>query len=252
MSDRPLLLLIHGWAMSPVVWGAFADSLATHFEVKALCLPGHGGAAAQPGWTAAGLAQQWLDEYPDACWLGWSLGAQVVLAAASRPSARMKGAVLLAGTPRFVASDDWPCAMLPRRFNSFRAACEAAPEETLRQFLSLQVVASEHGHQTLATLRERLQAAPPVPAAAMLDALRVLADTDLRDELEAIRCPLLWINGAEDRLVPCGAARNEPPMAGAPGSFQTECLAGAGHVAFISHQQQVLDLVLPWLLENIA
>ncbi len=233
--------------MNPSVWDAMAEPLREHFEVHCPALPGHADAPLQPGWSAASVAQQWLQKWPDAFWLGWSLGAQVTLAAACRPGARMRAAVLLGGTPRFVATDDWACAMPEGEFSAFYQRCTDAPQATLQQFLGLQVLGSSGRGHTLRALRRALGAAPEPGPEALLEGLRVLRDSDLRTSLAAATCPVLWLCGERDQLTPVAAARQS--AAGMTQS-QVECLPGAGHAPFISHQAGVLEQINAWFLEK--
>lgn len=246
-QSKPVLLLIHGWGMNPTVWDAMVKPLQKHFEVHCPALPGHAGTALQPGWSVEALAQQWLGAWPDAFWVGWSLGAQVTLAAAGRPGARMQAAVLLGGTPCFVATDAWPCAMHGDEFSEFYQRCEALPQATLQQFLGLQVLGSAQRGPTLRALRLALAAAPETTQKALLEGLRVLRDTDLRAGLAAVACPILWLCGEQDQLTPAAAARQ---AAARMKQSQVECLTGAGHAPFISHEAEVLRQINTWFLEK--
>lgn len=247
--SRPVLLLVHGWGMNPLVWEPLACHLRKHFEVHCPALPGHGGAPSMPGWSVTALARSWLETWPDAFWVGWSLGAQVALAAAGQPSTPVRGAVLLGGTPRFVVAPGWPCAMADDVFNSFCERCDAEPDATLQAFLGLQVIGSERRAATLRTLRERLAEAPAITSQALQEGLHVLQTTDLRHQLGEARCPVLWLSGDADRLTPVEAAQwsaERMPHA------RVETLPGAGHAPFVSHQSEVLAQTSEWLLEECA
>lgn len=248
-QSRPDLVLVHGWGMNPAVWAPLEKRLKPHFEVHCPALPGHGGMPMIPGWSAASLAQSWLEIWPDAFWLGWSLGAQVVLAAAGCENRRMRGAVLLGGTPRFVATGEWSCAMAESEFQAFKARCGTAPETTLQQFLGLQVLGSEQRGSTLRVLRKTLAAAPETDRQALLGGLEVLQQTDLRPALAGVPCPVLWLSGEQDQLTPAAAARRS---AAAMTHSRVECLPGAGHAPFISHEGEVADQVSRWFLEECA
>ncbi len=246
-APRPTLVLVHGWGMHPGVWGGFATALQRDFEVRALALPGHGEAPRRPGWTVEALAAEWRERFPGACWLGWSLGAQVALAAAASPS-DVRRLVLVGATPRFVAGRDWPCAMPGPRFATFEQGCADDPRATLERFLALQVLGSDQARDTLRILQHRCHAVPPPSPAALLDALAVLRSTDQRDMLPGVTCPTLWLTGERDRLCPPGAARW---AAGNQPRGRVSCLPGAGHAPFVSHQDALLDLTRQWFLDSI-
>jgi pimeloyl-[acyl-carrier protein] methyl ester esterase len=46
-----------------------------------------------------------------------------------------------------------------------------------------------------------------VPPATMLERVRETARTDVRSELAALRCPVIWLQASHDRLVPARATR---------------------------------------------
>lgn len=244
---KPVLLLVHGWGMHPACWGGFREQLDETFAVQALALPGHGGTDLGRGWSVDALAQRWTEHWPGAHWLGWSLGAQVALAAASQSPERVGRLVLLGATPKFVADADWPHAMAPGTFKAFQADCATDPDTTLQRFLGLQVQGSDAARATLRALRAAHDAGPAPGSEALLDGLRVLGDTDLREALHAIDAPTLWITGEADSLAPPAAAR---AAAGAQRRGRVSCLPGAGHAPFLSHPEPLLDQVRQWLLPD--
>ena len=102
MTERPLLVLLHGWGSTAAVWQPVLEQLQDRFECYLPELPGHGGST----FTATqleSLAQQILESvHRPAIWLGWSLGALIamqaagltpgeVLTAATRDAARALG-----------------------------------------------------------------------------------------------------------------------------------------------------------------
>ena len=75
------LVLVHGWGMNAGVWEPLLPLLEKEWHVTAIELPGHGESAAPDGGAdISAWADALLDTAPGrAVWLGWSLGAQVVL-----------------------------------------------------------------------------------------------------------------------------------------------------------------------------
>ena len=258
-SPKPVLALVHGWGMNARVFDALADRLANDFEVHAFDLPGHGGRAA----LADNSLQAWADDLaaqlPDnTTLLGWSLGGQVAMRAALDHPHRITRLVLLASTPKFVATEDWGRGMALADLEAFGAALKADPQATLLRFLSLQTRGMS-GHTTphglepavdrsplggqkalLQHLRQTLLAAPVARSEALAGGLAILRDTDLRAELPTLMQPTLVLHGALDTLT--------PPAAGAwladtlPAAQYVE-FARAAHAPHLSHGEDVVAAI---------
>lgn len=221
-SSKPCLALVHGWGMNARVFDELAVLLAAAFEVRALDLPGHGGRDDAAGNTLRGWADELVQQLPDnTILLGWSLGGQVAMRAALDHPHKIARLVLLASTPKFVATEDWPHGMAPADLQDFGAALLAEPEATLLRFLSLQTRGMPGQKTLLQRLRQTLLAAPVASAEALASGLAMLRDTDLRAELPQLAQPVLVLHGALDTLT--------PPAAGA---WLAEALPRARHIAF--------------------
>ena len=221
-SPKPCLALVHGWGMNARVFDELAVLLAAAFEVRALDLPGHGGRDDAAGNTLRGWADELVQQLPDnTILLGWSLGGQVAMRAALDHPHKIARLVLLASTPKFVATEDWPHGMAPADLQDFGAALLADQQATLLRFLSLQTRGMPGQKTLLQRLRQTLQAAPPASAEALAGGLAMLRDTDLRAELPQLAQPVLVLHGALDTLT--------PPAAGA---WLAEALPRARHIAF--------------------
>ena len=219
---KPVLALVHGWGMNARVFDALADRLANDFDVRALDLPGHGGRAALAGNTLQGWADDLAQQLPDNIMLlGWSLGGQVAMRAALDHPRKVTRLILLASTPKFVATEEWQRGMAPADLQDFGAALLADPQATLLRFLSLQTRGMSGQKAMLQQLRQTLLAAPAPSREALAGGLAILRDTDLRAELPQLTQPTLILHGALDTLT--------PPAAGA---WLAETLPAAQHIAF--------------------
>lgn len=221
-SPKPVLALVHGWGMNARVFDALVDLLADDFEVRALDLPGHGGRDARADNTLQGWADDLAQQLPDnVVLLGWSLGGQVAMRAALDHPRKIARLVLLASTPKFVATEDWPRGMAPADLQDFGAALLADPQATLLRFLSLQTRGMSAQKAMLLQLRQTLLAAPAASSEALAGGLAILRDTDLRAELPLLTQPTLVLHGALDTLT--------PPAAGA---WLADTLPAARHIEF--------------------
>ncbi len=236
-STKPVLALVHGWGMNARVFDALAGMLAEAFEVRALDLPGHGGRDALSQNTLQAWADDLALQLPDqSVLLGWSLGGQVAMRAALDHPDRISRLILLAATPKFVASADWDCGMAVADLQAFGTALLAEPQATLLRFMSLQTRGMPGQKSVLQQLRQTLLAAPQADAKALAGGLAILRDTDLRNELPRLTQPTLILHGALDTLT--------PPAAGTwlatslPAAQHIE-LARAAHAPHLSHGEVV-------------
>ncbi|MDP3421474.1 MAG: pimeloyl-ACP methyl ester esterase BioH [Thiobacillus sp.] len=236
-SPKPVLALVHGWGMNARVFDALADRLANDFDVRAFDLPGHGVRAA----LADNSLQAWADDLaaqlPDnTTLLGWSLGSQVAMRAALDYPHRITRLVLLAATPKFVATEDWGRGMALADLEEFGAALKADPQATLLRFLSLQTRGMSGQKALLQQLRQTLLAAPVARSEALAAGLAILRDTDLRAELPRLTQPTLVLHGALDTLTPLAAGAW---LAETLSNVQYSALARAAHAPHLSHGEDV-------------
>jgi len=243
-GQGPELVLVHGWGMHGGLLRMFADQLGENFHVSVIDLPGHGNSPWQHATSLDDWAQQVLDSVPQpAYWIGWSLGGLVALAAARRDPQRVRGLMLMASTPKFVAAPDWSCAVDAKVFEQFASHLDADAEKTLARFLALQVRSAEHSGELLRQLRQDLKTRPPAVADALRVGLKLLQCSDLRDQVRSVNTPLFGVFGERDTLVPASVAS----------LLDDEChvvLEGAGHAPFLSHPQACIDMARQWFASH--
>ncbi len=231
--------MVPGWGMHSGMWGGFAQTLARHFTLVHWDLPGHGLAPSPRSWDPV----EWPGEPAGgAFWLGWSLGGQLLTALAARRPERVRGLVLLAANPRFVAAADWP-GMDPPLFDAFRRQLREDLPATLRRFLAL---ITQGAPRPVAREARRLWRSAPSPAPADLSrGLDLLGRLDLRSRLGEICCPVLIVGGEGDVLVPPEALRRSAALF--PEARFVLVRAG-GHVPFLVEPDGLADRIRTALL----
>lgn len=243
-GDGPDLVLVHGWGMHGGIWSEWAKQLGKSFRVHCVDLPGHGNSA----YTGQSALHEWagavLDTVPEqAWWLGWSLGGLISLAAARRQENTVRGVLLLATTPKFVASDGWKPAVDKVVFDQFAHQLEADAARTLVRFLSLQARSADRSGETLRRLRAVLKKRPYPHTDALRAGLQFLQQADMREVMQNPGVPLFWLLGERDTLVPSQVARQFPDV-------RTAVVEGAGHAPFLSHPLECGKHVKHWLLDG--
>ena len=237
MSER--LYLLAGWSFGRSALEPLRQALADPLSASVDALPGHGdGLPEPPSESLAGVADALAARVPEGVvGIGWSLGGTALLELARRGVA-FQGVVVLATTPRFTATEDWPDAVPRAELAAMQAGLARSPAATVRRF-----------RRRLA----RVSSADAAAASGAWDAtqaglaagLAALAEADLRPALEQGLggVPVLWIGGDQDPLVPPEAVRGAAALRGDP----YEILPGAGHQLQWTHAGEVAQRIRAWV-----
>ncbi len=243
-SGRTVVLL-HGFGASGRALDGLADSLATLCRVVSADLPGHGRSPPCPdpislddlGAAVAALLADLGVRRP--VLLGWSLGAQAMLATAARPDVDAAGLVLVSATPRFTACEGWPHGLPPAQVDGLAARLRIQPGKALGRFFASFFAPEELPAAARDEALAVLLADPPdvSSALALLGALR---EGDLREISPRIAAPALLLHGDADVIVPPGASE---ALGGTLPRARRVLLAGAGHAPFLSRPADVATAV---------
>jgi pimeloyl-[acyl-carrier protein] methyl ester esterase len=235
------IVLVHGWAMHSGIWRSFARALAVHFQVTCIDLPGHGRSEKLNPFTLEELSAALIKAVPSTpcCWLGWSLGATVVLDIAHRFPDRIKALVLLAGNPVFVQTASWP-GMNNQLLDDFSGHLQANCQATLLRFLSLQVNGLENSRTLLKEIKHAVSECDAPDNDILQGGLAILKQADMRPALKDLKQPVSIILGARDTLVPATVGARIRQLNAA---CELTIIDKAGHVPFLSHQHELITLI---------
>ncbi|MCG6939153.1 MAG: pimeloyl-ACP methyl ester esterase BioH [Gammaproteobacteria bacterium] len=242
MRDSVTCVFVHGWAMNSAVWDDCIAALPDWIDAIVVDLPGHG--------AMANVAADSLYDYVRALiplvhqpviWVGWSLGGLVVLRLAELYPQRVAAALLVATNPCFVRQHDWPCAVDREVFNQFASDLNQDQQKTIRRFLALQVKGLPDAMSVVRQLQKSIQSRGQASKEALVAGLKILLDTDLRQNIGLIECPLHWLQGERDSLVPPAlAAVLRDDFAQANVVLHPQ----ASHAPFISHRYEFIKQLL--------
>jgi pimeloyl-[acyl-carrier protein] methyl ester esterase len=229
------LVLVHGWAMNTGIWRDFAKDLAKSYRVICVDLPGHGRSEKISPFNLQSISEALLESvlHEPCCWLGWSLGAAVVLDIADRFPERCKSIILLAGSPRFIQTEHWP-GVNPQVLNAFAANLRSDSQSAILRFFSVQLALSNY---------KGLLAAAEYKAPddeTLLQGLKILEETDLRPALARLTQPVSVILGEKDTLIPAAVGQSMKELLHA---LELNIIENAGHVPFFSHRETVLSII---------
>ena len=243
-------MLVHGWGMHCGFWREFAIALAANYRVTCVDLPGHGRSAAIEDYRPENIATLLAHSTPDkAHWIGWSLGATLVLFLAGLFPERVKSIGLIAANPKFSQDEDWPHAIKHEVLDQFNRNLIENFKPTLFRFLKVQTLGMESPRQSYRILKKRLNESTAPQPDALSAGVRTLKFADRRKQLESLEKPILAILGAKDSLVPVGVgdalSRLNP-------SIECRIIPNAGHIPFFTHRSQCLAEVVRFLRKQTA
>lgn len=238
---KPALVLLHGWGAHKRVWDELLARLGADMQIIAPDLPGHGAAPAITPYAVECMVDTLAAAAPAQCTLaGWSLGGQLALAWARRHPQQVTRLMLIAATPRFVSTPDWPHGMAPEVFAEFSASLTRDAATTLRRFLLLQTQGDARARQAARQLEAALVLQAQPRSSVLVETLRWLQTTDLREALPEIIQPTLVMHGDRDRIAPPAAGEylaSQLPQA------RLALLAGAAHAPFMSAPDEMCNLM---------
>ncbi len=241
--------MVHGWGMHTGLWRDLAVQLAEQYRVTCLDLPGHGRSPMIPDFSVAGLGRALLNAAPEqAHWIGWSLGATLVIDLAARCPERVRSVVLMAGNPRFTRADDWPTGLDPALLDGMAANLSQDCQAALLRFLAVQTTGLPGAKGLFKALRQRLMECRLADCIALRGGLEILKSADVRRAMRQISCPALVLLGAKDTLVP---VRSGAAMLALCSAAQLRVIDGAGHMPFVSHPEETLCCLLRFLRREI-
>jgi pimeloyl-[acyl-carrier protein] methyl ester esterase len=245
----PDLVLLHGWGLNLRVWDGLTRVLSESFRVIAVDLPGHGHSAwnpkartpAEQAWQVHATLASISDRYS---LLGWSMGGQIAIDLAAAMPGSVERLVLVATTPRFAASEDWPHGMPASSLEKLATQLRTNYKRTISEFLELQVRGSSASDKVLADLHASLFSHGEAHPKALAAGLNTLKNSDLRSMLSLVRAPTLVIGGQYDRVTLPAASR---ALADALPDARYVEFRRAAHAPFLSHTAEFAALVTSFL-----
>lgn len=225
-GSGPPLVCVHGLAVSGRYFQPLVAALSDRYEASAIDLPGFGQSAGPPdALDVNGLAEAlglWLRArgLQDATLVGNSAGCQYV-AACARRFPDITGRLVLIGP-----TVDPRARSAPAQIGRW-LACGITPD--IKQ---VPIVVRDVRDAGVQRVRDTFKA--------------LLADA-IEDALPHLDNPTLVIRGARDRLVPRAWAQQVHQLLSFADLVEID---GAGHVAHLTHPQQVAGAIHRWLEES--
>lgn len=233
------LVLIHGWGMHGGVWQPIVKQLAQNYMLYIVDLPGMGYSRTIEPYELDILAEEVAEVIPGVSdILGWSLGGLVAQRIAMMHPDRIRRLVLVGSSPCFINQSDWQAGIPADYFTDFARSVDNDYKRAMIKFLTLQCMRAKDARNTIKQLRRGFDLKPAPTQTTLKQALQVLLQTDLREEVANIRKPTLLIHGDRDTLAPVQAAHWM--MQHLPKGY-LRVISGAAHAPFLSHGDHFIE-----------
>lgn len=245
------VVFIHGWSLSGAVWARQREFFSRRYRCISPDLRGHGDSSAPASGydvheMAADVSALFKSlDLSGATLVGWSLGVLVALSAYTELKERLSGIVLVSGTPKFVASDDYPFGLPEKETRGLSLRLKRSPERTFENFDRMMFTGNElNGHGYPVMEKEILRTIQrPAPDVA-LRTLEALACADMRTVLSSIRVPVFLIHGDKDSICLPQASRY---MTSLISGASLSLLKDTGHAPFLMRQEEFNRLLANFL-----
>ena len=248
------LVFVHGWCMSSRVWRYQAEAFASSYRLVTVDLRGHGestgaGAGFDFDGFAADIAYLFARlDLREASVIGWSMGVQIALRAFSALRDRIASLVLVGGTPKFSASDDYPCGLPLSETRGMAIRLKRNYVKTMGDFFKGMFAEGELSKEEYQRIVWEIVMGGRLPEPeTALKSLETLVSSDLRPLLPGIDAPVLLVHGSEDIITLPDASRF---MARQLPRATLKIFEGTGHAPFLSRPREFNALAGSFLEEN--
>ncbi|MCC5855231.1 MAG: pimeloyl-ACP methyl ester esterase BioH [Idiomarina sp.] len=246
-GQGPNWVFLHGWGMNRQIWEPIRAQLSSHARVRVVDLPGFGDSPWQSEWHdfqhAGDAVQQHLEAVMDEPFylLGWSMGGLFATELALRMPTQIKGLVLLASSPAFLARENWP-GIRPDVLSAFQQQLKHDFAVTVQRFLAVQAMGSPAAKADVKLIKQLLAQAPIPNPQALAAGLTWLEQVDQRAQLKDLNCPTLRLYGRKDSLVPIAQIDALTPWLGS--QTTTVVFEQSAHTPFLNEPQAFIDALV--------
>lgn len=198
----------------------------------------------------ARYAQSLLARVPTkAIWLGWSLGGLIAQYIALHYPEQVTALINISSSPKFMQDGRQWAGLRVDVVEKMADDLQHDLKATLRRFLSLQFHGVKNSPADLWERFERWMALDEwVNAEAIQHGLTLLIQSDLRQDLQQLTMPVLFIYGGKDAIVPIAQAQQLQPFMP---QAQIVRIAQAGHMPLLTHQSECKAILTTFMAEEV-
>lgn len=211
------IVLFHGWGFDSQIWQPLLPALTNQYQLYLVDLPGFG-LTPQMKWDSFKTAL--LKQLPSAfAVIGWSMGGLLATKLAFEEPGRVSHLINITSSPCFIRDTHWP-GVDPKIFRAFYQSLASNPQQTLQEFITLQLQGHKVGFGQVPSL------------GGLLAGLNLLMSCDLRQHLSSFEIPVCYMFGRLDAIVPHTTLVT---MQTIYPQFQYTLFPKAAHAPFLSH-----------------
>lgn len=229
------VLFIHGWGVNMRIWRQQTKHFSQTHKIVTMDLPGHG----QSSWQKVSLSDLAEDmgllmeklNLPSAGIVASSLGGLIALKLFSISPEKIRFLVFVGSQPKFARSADYPYGLEIERIHKLATQLETDYKLMVNVFFRSLFTKQERETRRFKWIQTFRKADTIPDKTASLQFLQMLEKEDLRQILDQVKCPIQFINGAEDYICPAQLFKDlAPRMPHARFDWFEQC----GHFPFLS------------------
>ena len=239
MKTLAKFALLHGWATDPGIWQSVEAELeSVGCPVRLYEMPGYGSRHPESGTISfSELVDDAIEQLSGVdVWIGWSLGAMVSLAAASRYPGLLRGVFAVSATSKFCCDEEKELAL-----TQLRSSVEKDPAKAVKRF-HRSMPAPNHRREVTKQLADLDAPAKET----LLAGLDMLLRTDLSGEVNKITCPTTIVSGEQDQIIPASSGESLQQLIAGSQYTALPC----GHLPFLECHQKFMEQLFEFARTN--
>jgi pimeloyl-[acyl-carrier protein] methyl ester esterase len=244
-----VIVMIHGFGATGRFWQAQEDFLRENFQVVTLDLPGHGKSA----WMPVSLNEMAIDirqilnsiRIARFSLIASSMGGLVALELYRLVPQEIARISLVGSIPKFARGNDYPAGLDIDKIHTLSHQFDGDHAAILDIFFRSLFTMKERQSDRFKWVKELRQAQELPRREALKHFLDILEETDLRDRMASVACPVQFITGTEDYI--CPRAIMDWVALHAPNA-RFDFIEGCGHLPFLVEADEYNCLLKDFLL----
>ncbi len=223
------LVLFHGWGFDSQIWHPLLPELTNRYQLYLVDLPGFG---LTPNMQWEAFKPALLKCLPKKfALLGWSMGGLMATRLAIEEPEHITHLINVTSSPYFIRQVEWP-GVVTQVFNDFYQALASNPQQTLQEFITLQLQG------------QKIFSGHPPSLHGLREGLDLLMTWDLRQNLTQLNHPVCYMFGRLDAIVP---RTTMITMQTIYPHFHYTMFPKAAHAPFLSHTDEFITALEEFL-----